>query len=149
MNAMKTIGRKAPLSLVVLSLLIMGCAGTPLGPEFTEVGQIPEGKGLIYIYRPSLPYEFGVAFEVKANDVPVVSIRDGSYYPYFSTLGRVVLSSKRTGEETGSLVLTVRNNEVYCVKLIPVRGVFRFKPVLTLESKATAEGEIAPTRLIQ
>jgi len=149
MHILKILERKGPLALIVLSLLIMGCAGTPLGPAFTELGQVPEGKGLIYIYRPSLPYEFGVTFEVKANDVPVVGIRDGSYYPYVSSLGRVVLSSKRTGEETGSLVLTIRSGEVYYVKLIPVRGVFRFKPVLTLENKATAEGEIAPTRLIQ
>lgn len=146
----KEFNLKTPLAvLLLLSIIIGGCSSVPKGPQFSRVDQIPDGKALIYIYRPSLPYEFGVNFDVKANEVLVKSVADGSYYPYFSNLGRVVLSCKRAGEKQAPIVLTVREKETYYVKVIPVRGVFRMKPKLTLMDKATAEAEIANTRLLQ
>ena len=140
---------KRLVMLLVLAILIGGCSSVPLGPAFSKVDNISQGKGLIYIYRPSLPYEYGVNFDVKANEVLVKSVADGSYYPYFSNLGRVVLSCKRGGEKMTPIVLTVRENETYYVKVIPVRGMFRMRPQMTLMDKAAAEAEIAATRLLQ
>lgn len=147
---MKTLSsmKRRPIAMFVLFLMVTGCAST-LGPTFAKVSQIPEGKGLIYVYRPALPYEYAVTYDVKANDALVAGISDGSYYPYFSNLGRVVLSSKRTAGPTTSLVLTVKANETYYVKCIPVSSTFRMKPELTLVDKDMAEAEIGPTRQVQ
>jgi len=42
-------------------LLITGCAS--LGPVYQKVDQIPEGKGLAYIYRPAGFVGSGVSYE--------------------------------------------------------------------------------------
>jgi hypothetical protein len=133
----------------LFSVLLVGCASTASGPMFQPASAVPDSQGLIYLYRPSLPYEWGASFDVEANGVLAATMLDGGYYPYYAKPGRVVLSSTRGGETISPVVITVKPQEVYYVKLIPVRGVFRMKPELTLMDRKAAEAEISKTRLIQ
>jgi hypothetical protein len=76
-------------TLLIGVLLVVGCA--TLGPSFQPVDKIPEGMGLIYIYRvPEVAGE-ALSYDVKVRDMIVTTLRSGGYYPYLVTPGEVQL----------------------------------------------------------
>lgn len=68
--------------VVVVTAVLAGCAS--LGPPFMEEPSIPEGKALVYIYRPSSFVGSAISYLVTANDMPVVTLYNGGYFPYFT-----------------------------------------------------------------
>jgi len=70
------------VALLMGLLLVGGCA--TLGPVYQRVATIPEGTGLVYIYRPSSFVGGGVAYDVKVGETVVTTLHNGGYYPYFT-----------------------------------------------------------------
>ena len=68
-------------------------------------GDIPAGKGVVYIYRESGFVGGGVYGTVTANKIPITKIRNGGYFPYLSNPGTVhfEVSTETTNEAHYSL----------------------------------------------
>ena len=141
---------KKAILLVCISFLAAGCLSRPpLGQPFQMVHEISKGNALVYLYRPSLPYEWAVVFDVEANGTRVTGLADGSYYPYLIRPGRIEFSSKRTGASGTFVVLDVQAGQTYYIKLVPVRGIFIMKPQLTVMHQQMASPEIVSCKLAQ
>ena len=61
--------------LIAISLIFSGCAGGAyLTTKFQPVQSIPEGKALVYIYRPYKYTGCAVHYTVNANQKPVSDV---------------------------------------------------------------------------
>lgn len=132
------------VALLMGLLLVGGCA--TLGPVYQRVATIPEGTGLVYIYRPSSFVGGGVAYDVKVGETVVTTLHNGGYYPYFVKPGEVEFWAKT--ESRSAVTLDVKAGEVYYVKGTVGVGFFIGRPHLMVIPPATAENEIAECKLI-
>jgi hypothetical protein len=97
--------------LLVVALTMSGCAS---GPPFQKIADIPTGKGLIYIYRPSVMHGVALVPYIVINDLNAIPLKVGGYYPYFSSPGEVTISITHTGKR--SITINVKAGETYYVK---------------------------------
>jgi hypothetical protein len=132
----------------VATCCLTGCETVPLGHTYQRVVSLPAGHAVVYLFRPSLPYEYGVVFTVEADGASVVGLADGSYYPYVVKRGTVVFTSERAGEKVSRLEMLLESGKSYYVQLVPVRGLFRFRPELTQLHEQSAEVTITGCRLV-
>ncbi len=83
---------KQKLLTIVLFILGMsiGFAQGYKKVPFQEVKEIPEGKALVYIFRPSSMVGAAVHFTVNANDQKVSEqhLRNGTYLVFFADPGQ-------------------------------------------------------------
>lgn len=128
--------------------VLAGCGSVPLGATYQEMIGVPADKAVVYFYRPSLPYEYGVVFDIQANGAPVVGLADGSYFPWVSAPGLVTFTSRRAGEKTSELPVNVEAGQSYYVQLMPAPGIFRYRPVLMLAHEEHARREIVGCRRV-
>ena len=80
---------KIILKILVLFILVFTC-NSVLSQKFEPVKEIPEGKALVYIYRPGSMVGAAVHYTVNANDKKVseAHLRNKSYLVYFAEPGR-------------------------------------------------------------
>lgn len=130
--------------LLLVILLLQGCAS--LGPAYTKVEQIPENKGLIYIYRPSSIVGGGISPDVKVGGTVIATLYNGGYYPYFANPGEVELWAKT--ESKSAVTLDVKPGETYYVKGTIGVGFFVGRPHLIVVSPEEGAKEIAACKLI-
>jgi hypothetical protein len=122
---------------------------------FTPITNIPDGKALVYIYKPKT---YGKEkFRVEANGEPVTILEKGGYYPYLVTPGTVVFTAKakaRIGNvfapaliPKSALTLSVEPGKVYYIK---EPGGFKLTVKLDLVQVPTdtAEKEIQKCKLL-
>lgn len=131
-------------ALLVGILLVSGCVA--LGPVYQKAETIPEGMGLVYIYRPSSFFGGGVVYDVKVGETVVTTLQSGGYYPYLVKPGEVEFWAKT--ESRSAVTLDVRTGEVYYVKGTVGVGFFVGRPHLTVVPATIAEEEIAQCKLI-
>jgi hypothetical protein len=132
------------LLLAVGAMLVGGCAS--VGPPYQRVEKIPDGMGVVYLYRPSHLVGGGAAYKVKAGDTPIVTMYNGGYYPYFTKPGEVELSAKT--ESTSSVTVDVKPAESQYVKCTVGVGFFIGRPHLMVVAPEQAEPEIVKCRLL-
>ena len=130
---------------LTLALLAAGCSAS--GAAFTRVSPIPEGKGVVYIYRQPSFVGGGVYGTVKANDVPVTQIKNGGYYPYVANPGPVQFSV--TTEATNTADVTVKSGEETYLKTTVGMGFFIGHLKLTEVSSQIGEEEIRECKLLE
>lgn len=122
---------------------------------FTPITNIPDGKALVYIYKPKT---YGKEkFRVEANGEPVTILEKGGYYPYLATPGTVVFTAKakaRIGNvlapaiiPKSALTLSAEPGKVYYIK---EPGGFKLTVKLDLVQVPTelAEKEIQKCKLL-
>ena len=132
------------VSILMGVLILIGCAS--LGPSYQKVEQIPENKGLIYIYRTSSIVGGAVSPDVKVGDTVVTTLYKGGYYPYFADPGEVELWAKT--ESRSAVTLDVKAGEIYYVKGSIGVGFFVGRPHLMVVTKEVGEKEITDCKLI-
>lgn len=125
--------------------LLSSCAPT-LGPAFQKTDKIPEGVGLVYIYRPGKGIGGGVSPDIRANGVVITTLYNGGYYPYFAKPGEIEFSAKT--ESTSSVTLDIKAGQVYYIKGSIGIGFFVGRPHLTVEPSEVGEKKIAACKLI-
>jgi hypothetical protein len=130
-------------ALCLIVLLIPGCA--TLGPNYQKVDKIPEGMGLVYIYRPNSFWGGGVSYYVNTGQTVITTLHSGGYYPYFAKPGELELWA-RTEAKT-AVTLDVKAGETHYVKGTIGIGVVVGHPHLILVSKDVGEAEIAECKL--
>jgi hypothetical protein len=125
-------------------LLFSGCA--TLGPQFQKVETIPEGVGLVYIYRPDSFFGAGVAYDVKVGDTVVTELPNGGYFSYFSQPGEVEFWAKT--ESKSAVTLDVKANQIYYIKGTIGVGFFVGRPHLMIVTPEVGEKEISECKSI-
>jgi len=77
------------LKILVLFILVLTCTSV-FSQKFEPVKETPEGKALVYIYRPGSMVGAAVHYTVNANDdkVSEYHLRNKSYLIFFAEPGR-------------------------------------------------------------
>ncbi|MBI5181599.1 MAG: VCBS repeat-containing protein, partial [Nitrospirae bacterium] len=135
---------KRLLSITLLFVAVILLASCATGLKFQKADKIPEGMGLVYIYRI---HSVGtlVIPEVEANGVGITKLITNGYYAYFSKPGDVEFSAKT--ETKSSVTLYIKAGQTYYIRGRIVTGAFIGRPLLTLVSPKVGENEIADCKL--
>ena len=127
-----------------MSLMFAGCA--TLGPVYQRVDKIPDGMGLVYIYRPGGFVGGGVSYDVKVGETVITTLYNGGYYPYFAKPGETEFWAKT--ESKSAITLDIKPGEIYYIKGTVGVGFFVGRPHLMVAEKDVGEKEIAQCKLI-
>ena len=86
--------KRVILALCVLALVFLDNA--LMAQKFTPVEKIPDGKALVYIYRPGSMVGAAVHYTVNANDdkVSEYHLRNKSYLVFYAEPGRYTFWAK-------------------------------------------------------
>ena len=135
---------KRLMSIALLFVAVIFLVGCATGLKFQKADKIPEGMGLVYIYRI---HSVGtlVIPEVEANGVGITKLITNGYYAYFSKPGDVEFSAKT--ETKSSVTLYIKAGQTYYIRGRIVTGAFIGRPLLTLVSPKVGENEIADCKL--
>ena len=106
---------KSILKTLFLFTLIFTC-NSVFSQKFSPVKEIPEGKALVYIYRPGSMNGAAVHYTVNANDEKVSEshLRNNSYLVYFAKPGRYTFWAQANGRR--EVDLDVEAGKTYYVK---------------------------------
>ena len=96
--------QKSICLLGMFALVAVGCTSTmtgavPPGPQFQPVLDLPEEKGVIYIYKPKTRGKS--IYDIFVNGEIVTKLFKGGYYPYVANSGKntiVGIKRARLGE---------------------------------------------------
>ncbi len=127
--------------IVCASSFTVGCAAS--GPAFQRVA-VPDGKSVIYAYRPSSIFGGAVVPTVTcgASGVP---LSRGGYHPFIVEPGTVTCSAST--ESTSTVRVDARANEAAYVKEKIGMGFFIGRPHLTVVSAEEGEREAGKCKL--
>lgn len=125
------------------SLVLTGCGAK--GKQFTEFEKPSEGKGMVYVYRPSSFVGSGVYYDVKNDENTLVgTLRNGGFIFKEMEPGERTLSAKTEATETVQVV--VKQNEIVCIRGGVRMGVLVGRPDLNTVSFNQCESEIKDTK---
>lgn len=146
MNTLRIIARNITIGVFVASTFYV--SGQKMTTLFQEVCEIPEGKGVVYIYSVKKKSPF--SYRIYADKNPIrPALYSGGYFIYYSDPGYVTLSSLKDGHKD-SLLVGVRAGETCFVEGSLRTGSFSGTgtPVLELPDPAKARKRIADCKLI-
>jgi hypothetical protein len=85
--------------------------------KFEPVANIPEGKALVYVYRPGSMVGAAVHYSINANESKVseAHLRNGTYLVYFAEPGRYTFWAQVTNTRR-SADLDVEAGKTYYVR---------------------------------
>lgn len=124
-----------------------------LGSIFKQA-EIPAGKAVVYIYRPTSPM-FGadvkIPFAVKANDKVLTMLVQGGYYRYVTEPGNIEFGAFDTGfmapTSISSITVAVKAGQAYYLKGAHGKGMSG-RAHLKLVSREVGVNEIANCKAI-
>lgn len=124
---------KNPL-IIAFTCIFLASINHAFAQNFQEVKIIPEGKALVYIYRPYMFNGGGTHFSVNANDEKVskAHLKNKTYLIYFATPGRYTFWAQFAGARM-QVDVDVEAGKTYYIK-----GT-RFKFSLSTEEEAKKE----------
>jgi len=129
------------LILVVFSVGLFLLPGCATGPKFTKIDDIPEGKAVVYIYRPASPIGAAVSYQVIANGAHIMPMVNGGYFAYYAKPGENEFSAAT--ETMSSVTLDVKTGQSYYIKSTVGVGMFVGRPRLAVMPADVGEKEIA------
>ncbi len=125
---------------VFLLLLVALATGCATGTSFKQVSEIPQGKGLVYVYRPSGIVGCAVSYDVHAAQENIGHLYPGGYLTYFASPGELEVWGKT--ESRGSVTVDVRAGEAQYVKASLGVGILMGRPVLIVVEPQVGRSEI-------
>lgn len=107
---------KTIIKTLFLFMFILTC-NSVFSQRFTPLTEIPEGKALVYIYRPGSMVGAAVHYTVNANDdkVSEYHLRNKSYLVYFAEPGRYTFWAQVTNTRR-EVDLDVEAGKTYYVR---------------------------------
>lgn len=117
--------------------------------KFQEVTSIPEGKAVIYIYRPGEFTGSAIHYGINANDVPIsrVHLYNGGYFAYFVDPGQIILTAEVAKEST-TAVVNAEAGQKYFVRGSIRTGTWVGRPYLETVDNAIGIREIVKCKLL-
>lgn len=130
--------------MVLLGLsLVMAATGCASGPKFERVTNIPDGQGVIYIYRSASPVGCAVQPLVSVAGKGTVGVSPGGYTYAMVPAGEAEVTSST--EATSSVTVAVKSREERFVRETIGVGFFVGRPELVEVPAETALHEIQST----
>ncbi len=146
LNQLSAAGFRVAVAIALIGLV--GCAAS--GPKYEEPGAIPSGQGVVYIYRPSKLMGGGVSFDIhtgtKEEDREITTLKNGGYFPFYTTPSELTLWAKTESE--ASVTLDVKEGEAYYVKGSIGVGFFLGRPRLEVVDSETGAREVKECKLL-
>ena len=111
-------------SLALVLFVLLSSSSSVFAQKFKEVKEIPEGKALVYIYRPGSMLGAAVHYTVNANDEKVseAHLRNKTYLVYFAEPARYTFWAQVSGNRMQADVDVEAGNTYYiegsCCKLL-------------------------------
>ena len=107
---------KSLIKTLILFTLILTC-NSVFSQKFSPVEEIPEGKALVYIYRPGSMVGAAVHYTVNANDEKVseAHLKNKSYLVFFAKPGRYTFWAQVTNTRR-EVDLDVETGKTYYVR---------------------------------
>ena len=131
-------------ALLFSAILLSSCGAN--GPAFKPVSPIPDGKGVVYIYRSSSIVGGAVYGTCKVDNSPITKITNGGYYPYIATPGTHNFTV--TTEATNEANVTVDKGGEKYLKTTVGMGVIVGHLKFTEVSPMLGKSEIAECKLL-
>jgi hypothetical protein len=110
---------------MIIMLLLLSFSVILADDGFVLMKDIPAGKALVYLYRPTA-WAAGFHYKIFANNEYVVTLNINTYYPYFVDAGKIVFSAKSTEEE--KITLDTEAGHIYFMIASTVPGVWSAVP---------------------
>ena len=107
-----TIGSLRLGTLLAALVALSGCAAS--GAAFKAVDTIPEGKALVYIYRPNSIVGGAVRYHVAVGDERIVYLIRGGYFPYLAGPGETTFWART--EAKAEITEYLKAGQVYYLK---------------------------------
>ncbi len=120
------------------------------GVLFQKISDIPNDKGIIYLYRAvGIPLDRNlVRYAVfDGNDEQMCDLISGGYCLIYAKPGEVQLSGQTRGK--GSITINIKSGHEYFVKAGVLPGIPVGKPYFILVDNKTGIEEISNHRLLQ
>lgn len=137
-----------PTLLFTMSLLVaVAATGCATGPKFERITNIPDGQGVVYIYRSASPIGGAIQPVVNVAGKGTVCVSPGGYTYAVAPAGEVEVSAST--EATSSVTVDLKpKGERFIRESIGV-GFFMGRPNLVEVPSETALEEIQSKRLQQ
>jgi len=134
--------------LIASTVLLSGCA---TGPQFRVVEQIPNGKSVVYFYRPARFYGGARSPSIYDNGEKIVEgLANGGYKVYFIGSGKHVFSSKAAILSGSSVsVNSAAPGEEYYVRMDILAGAMKSDAKLYRVYPEQGREEIVNCKLIE
>jgi hypothetical protein len=133
--------------LMLAVTMAFGCATK--GPAFSKIAtaDIPAGKGVVYVYRPSGFVGAAVSYDIWRGNEKLGYLVQGGYFTYLANPGELELTAKT--EARASLTLDVRAGQEHYVKGSVGVGAFIGRPKLEVVDAETGSREIQDCKRMQ
>jgi len=132
-------------ALAVIALAIAGCASTPTGPKFQEMGnvipKIKPGNGRIYFFRAAGPFGAALQPGVRVGKLGVGTSKPGSFFFVDRPVG--TYQAATTTDLRKTLEVPIADGETKYVRMSPSFGLVVGSIVLDLEAPEKARPEMA------
>ena len=133
------------------ALVLTGCGAT--GPAYVAEPEMNVGsdKALVYIYRPSAFAGSAVTYDVHVgpveDDKAIVELKNGGYFPYYTTPGEIDFWAKT--ESTSSVTLDLKAGDVKYIKGVVNMGFVVGRPELVEVSAEQGQADLAETKRLE
>jgi hypothetical protein len=136
------------LILLSISFIPFRLDAQKMTTKFQEVKEIPEGKGVIYIYRIS-SMGWAVHYTVNANDSAIMKqhLYKGGYMVYFANPGKNEIWGK-TADQREGIIVDVKAGGSYFVEGSVKSGTWVGRPYFQLIPREKAMKKIIKCKLL-
>lgn len=125
--------------LLIISLMAISCVTPGIG-DFTEVMDIPDGKAVVYVYRPDDFSGWALVYDVKYQGEKVGTLHNKSYFYFFVEPGEHQITAKT---ETESIAyIEVEAGGSYYIRGTVKTGIMVGRPELMAVSSLQGRSEI-------
>jgi hypothetical protein len=131
------------MSCLTLTMVLGGAGCAASGPAFQKIA-VPDGKSVIYAYRPSTLIGGAIRPAVQCGSSSIVLSR-GGYHPFVVDPGTVLCSAST--EATSEVNVDAKPGEENYVREKIGVGFFVGRPHLQVMDKETGEQEVRECKL--
>ena len=124
--------------------VLSGCAAG--GAAFVPAVAPPEGKALVYIYRPDSIVGGAIRYHVAEGDKRIVYLIRGGYFPYLADPGEREFWARTESKATATE--TLKAGHTYYLQGRIGAGLGVGRPRLTFVSEETGKKEVAKCKLL-
>ena len=113
-----------------------------VGGAFREDSAVPDGKAVVYFYRPRAFSGSALNLLILNKDGPVVSLRNGAYYKYVMTAESIKFWTQ-TGVVDTPVTVDARAGQIYYVRFKATGFLVPDQQWLVIVDRDTALKEIS------
>ena len=110
-----------------------GCTTTPAGESFSKLAAPPNGRGLLYVYRPDEYYGKALNFKLVIDGKQIGDIGNGAYMIIPVEPGKHSIEVKGFGYKDVPNEIEIPSGDLAFLKVVTKQGFGGFSATLSLE----------------